>query len=182
MKNETGFTLIELVLTITVVSVLVVALAFEYVGWQGGYNIESGMKQLHTDLMNARGAAMLKNRDHFVTLAATRYSLYEDTNPLPEGNGDLEEADDRRVLQRNLEPNYPITWSTLADARIDFDQRGLSRDEKTICANPANTSLKPEYDCIIITATRINLGRLDKKIFEGGLCDGTSDPPNCLAR
>jgi prepilin-type N-terminal cleavage/methylation domain-containing protein len=178
MKNETGFTLIELLVTIAVVSVLVIALAFQYVGWQGGYNIESEMKQLHTDLMNARGSAMLRNRDHFVTLTATRYSVYDDTNPPPDGNGTLEIATDTRAVQRSLNPQYPIIWSNPADTQIDFTQKGLSRDDKIICANPADASLNADNDCIILTATRINIGKLTTKISDGGACDAA----NCVTR
>jgi len=180
MKNETGFTLIELVLVIAVVSALVMALAFQYVGWQGGYNIESEMKQLHTDLMSARGSAMLRNRDHFVTLAATQYSVYDDTNPAPDGNGALEVATDRRVVQRRLNPQYPILLSDPAAVppQINFGQKGLSRNDIVICANPVDTSLNADNDCIILTTTRINLGKLTTKISDGGACDAA----NCVAQ
>ena len=184
--------MIELLVAVTVVSILVIALAFQFTGWQGGYNIESQMKQLHTDLMNARAMAMQRTRVHFVIFAATQYSLYDDTNPPPDGNRTLEVASDRRVVQRSLGPQYPITWSVMATPTIAFTQRGIARDvladmsvstseafaDKTFCANPADTSLNPDNDCIILTATRISLGKLTTKISDGGACDTA----NCVAR
>jgi len=190
MNDCRGITLIELLVTITVVSVLVIALGFQFTAWRGGYNIESAMKELHSDLMNARAMAMQRSRVQFVTLSTTQYSLYDDTNPAPDGNGTLEVASDRRVVQRGFEIPYPVTWSAMAPPAIAFTQKGLARDvqadmkvsetstEKTICANPVETSLNADNDCIIVAATRINLGKLTTKISDGGACDAA----NCVAR
>ncbi|MHC4890526.1 MAG: prepilin-type N-terminal cleavage/methylation domain-containing protein [Planctomycetota bacterium] len=172
ISRTDGITLIELLVAISIIGILVVALGFQYEGWQGGYRIESQTKELYVDLMNSRSRAMQRNRAHFVTLAATQYILYEDTNPAPDGNGSLNTAADTQVLQKNLNPLYPITWSGIADIEIEFTTRGLSNDNKTICTNTTDDS---DYNCVEISATRINLGKLTTP---GGACNAA----NCVSR
>jgi prepilin-type N-terminal cleavage/methylation domain-containing protein len=185
MIKNSGITLIELIVAISIVGVLAVAFAFEFQGWINGYKVESEIKEIYVDLMNARARAMQKNRIHFVGLTTTQYTIYEDTDPAPDGNGILATASDTRVLQKSLNPDYPITWSDLADTQIDFTKKGLSNDNKTICIftdfvnnyNPINRSPdgisdnNPDYDCMVISATRIILGKLTTQNTAGGACN-----------
>lgn len=78
MIKNSGITLIELIVAISVVGILAAAFAFEFQGWIGGYKVESQIKEMYVDLMNARVRAMQKNRIYFVTLTTTQYTLYED--------------------------------------------------------------------------------------------------------
>ncbi|MEW6418814.1 MAG: type II secretion system protein [Nitrospirota bacterium] len=176
-RGDYGITLIELIVAISVVGILVAALAFEFEGWMSSYKVESQIKEMYVDLMNAKARAMQKNRVHFVTLTTTQYTIYEDTNTAPDGNGNLETASDTMVLRKNLSPNRPVTWSNLGDTQIDFTKRGLSNDDKTICSN---TTIDTDYNCIELSASRINLGKLTTKIPApyGGTCDST----NCVSR
>jgi hypothetical protein len=94
-------------------------------------------------------------------------------------------------MLKNLNTSNPVTWSDLADIQIEFTARGLSNDNKTMCVFTDfvnNTTLlpppdgisdyNPDYDCMVISATRINLGKLTTQDTAGGACDST----NCVAR
>lgn len=200
MKNR-GFTLIELLITISIIAILAVALAFSYQGWMGKYKVESQMKQMHADMMNGRAGAMQRNRMYFVTIATASYTVYEDTNPAPDGNGTLETSGtpDTLLQTKTLDSGYPITW--IGSNQLDFNTRGLSiagycsttnatrcagNDDcpatetclpKTICSN---TDADADYNCMIISASRIDIGKLTTKITSGGICGGT--PNNCVAK
>jgi prepilin-type N-terminal cleavage/methylation domain-containing protein len=178
--NDDGVTLIELLVVISVMAVLVVALGFSFQGWMGNYNVESQMKEMYVDLMNAKARAMQRNRAHFVSLTTTQYTVQEDISPWPDGDGILNASDNVRpagyadpipLLQKNFSSNYSITWDV--SATITFDKRGLSKanQDQTICSN---TSLDADYNCIVISATRINLGKLTMKIPDGGVCNETN--------
>ena len=68
------------------------------------------------------------------------------------------------TLSKNLA--YPITSATgssLADQIIEFDIRGTTNDWGSIRVNPVNSG--SAYDCIVISVSRINLGRM-----VGGAC------------
>ncbi len=172
--NNKGLTLMELLIVVTVIGILAVALGFSFQGWVRSYNVESQIKKLHVDLMNTRARAMQRNRMHFIDLTATQYTIYDDNNPAPNGDGIPSPANDFQVSQTILDTLYPITS---AIARIEFDTNGLADNNNTICSNSA-TNTNADYDCIAISATRINIGQLTTELSNGGVCDAA----NCIER
>ena len=175
MMNNKGITLIELVIVVTIIGILATSLSFSFQGWISGYNVERQIKEMHIDLMNARALTARNNRMQFVDLTTTQYTLYDDTDTPPDGNGVPDTANDTQVFQKNLDIRYPITWSNAADTTIEFNTKGISSADKYICSN---TTADTDYNCIIITATRINMGQLATKITDGGACDAA----NCIAK
>lgn len=174
IMNNKGLTLIELVVVVTVIGILAVALGLSFQGWVRGYNVESQIKTLHADLMNTRARAMQRNRMHFIDLTATQYTIYDDNNPAPNGDGNPDPSNDAQVSQTILDTLYPITS---AIARIEFDNNGLADNNNTICSNAA-TDTDADYDCIAISATRINIGQLTTALSNGGICNAA----NCVER
>ena len=168
--NKSGITLVEVVVVVAIVGILVIALGFEYGGWMGGYKVEKQFKEFHADLMQARIQAMERKRNFFVALAATTYAVYEDTNPAPDGNGTLEVAADTQRINKTFETGKPITWN--GGATVEFTTRGLSSTQKTLCSN---SLIDADYNCIIISQARINLGKLTDP---GGACNAA----NCVAK
>jgi Tfp pilus assembly protein FimT len=164
MKNR-GLTFIEILVTISITVILVTALAFSFQGWMGKYRVESQIKEMYVDFMNTRSRAMQKNRMHFVSLATNQYTIYEDTNPAPDGNEALEPASDTQVLQTNINPLYTIVTDVPTPNRIRFTVHGLVMPADLpgsgVGTIRLSNSSDPDYDCIAVSETRVNLGKWD---------------------
>lgn len=170
--NKEGFTLIELLVVISVMGILVTTLVFSFQRWNSGYIVESQIKEMQMDLMNTRARSLQRNRMHFVDLSATQYSSYEDTNTAPDGDGIAAPATDTLISRKLLNPRYPFIFT---NAQIIFDRNGLSNTDNIICSTAVADA---DYDCMEISATRINMGQLATPVAEGGACDAA----NCVER
>jgi type IV fimbrial biogenesis protein FimT len=162
MRTKKGFTLIEVLIVISLIGILVTIASISGKAWLDNSRVEGQMKAMFTDLTNARISAMVKNRTYFVVFspsaaAATQYTIYQDTTPAPDGDGVLQTATDAVVTRTNLNAAYSVT----SDAgEIDFDSRGL------VSAGLAGTettirvigSFGSAYDCIVISATKTRMG------------------------
>ena len=167
MDNR-GVTLIELIVAVSVVIIIIVALGFSFEGWMGRYKVENQVKEMYADFMSARSSAMNRNRSFFADFpTTTSYRIREDTD---ENNSSGVVAGD------TILPTYPktvenaITWT---GGTIIFDAKGIVRPSAsslgaTLCVP---TSSDPDYDCIVISPMRINLGKLANVT---GACDATN--------
>jgi Tfp pilus assembly protein FimT len=180
--QDKGATLTELVIVISIIGVLTITLGFGFEGWMDSYRVEVQINELYGDLMNARARAMQRNRAHFVSLLQTGYTVHEDIDPWPDGDSCLTSLDNNRpdgynepipLVKKDLNPDNSITWSNIGITEIEFNKRGFSNTNKTICFTTENDA---DYDCLVLSATRIRLGKLEKKIPDGGVCNSE----NCL--
>jgi prepilin-type N-terminal cleavage/methylation domain-containing protein len=185
--RDRGVTLVELLVVVAIVSILVIALGFSYQGWQGAYKVEKATKDIYTDLTDARIRASTRNRMYFADFnfpapppGNGTYRIAEDTDDDGEGDADADGVID--AVHTILPPfpktvEYPITWGPRI---INFNKRGMVEPRGqalggTICLT---TTANPDYDCIRISQTRINMGRLTTQISAGGACDAA----NCVAK
>lgn len=185
-----GITLIELLVVISIIGILVIALGFSYQGWMGRYRVESQIKQIYSDMMNARMTAMSRNLRYFADFpTATTYRIFQDTN----GNTTAEPGGGDTILPtfpKTIEGNYVLfkNWAgagTTATSVI-FEIRGTMQTPSglgdTLCLrtveNPQLAGLDPDYDCIIIGQTRINMGKMTNP---AGACNSGLGG-NCVAK
>jgi prepilin-type N-terminal cleavage/methylation domain-containing protein len=182
IKNR-GVTLIELTVVFSIIGILVVALGYSYAEWIGKYKVEKATREIYADLMNARYMAMTRNRDHFVDFnfpappaGYGTYRIAEDTDEDSEGDDDadgiIDAAGHTFLPSFPKTVQYPIT-NNFTDKIINFDKSGLVQPRGqaaggTICFF---TDTDPDYDCIVISQTRIIAGKLKKQPASGGQCN-----------
>jgi prepilin-type N-terminal cleavage/methylation domain-containing protein len=166
--RKKGFTLVEICIVIAIMGILAGLAIGNFRGLQSKYNLESQVRETYSDLMSTRLMAMNKNRTHFMVLAAGSYTIYDDTNPAPGGDGTLTIGTDTQVQAAKVLSNQ-MTWS--GGSQVEFDSRGLCRSQKTICVY---STLNPAYDCVKLSWTRIIMGKLTTQ----GVCSDA----NCAAK
>ncbi len=180
--NNRGITLTELTVVISIIGSLTVLFGFSYADWMGKYKVEKATKELYVDLMNVRHMAITRSCDHFADFnfpappsGYGTYRLAEDTNGDCEGDADADGIID--VAGHTFLPSfpkkveYPIT-NNFAGKIINFDKRGIVQPRGTICFF---TDKDPDYDCIVISPTRIIMGKLKSN-------EGACKAENCVKK
>ncbi len=156
MDKSKGISLIELLVVLCIIGILGLSLGFSYAGWTGRYNVERQTRDIYSDMMKARTMAMNSSRMHFVQFTGSNtYRIVEDTNEneaINAGAGDT-------VL-----PSFPKTVGYVNEINgggipqtFRFNSRGLITPLRTITVKH---STDPDYDCVVVSASRINMGRI----------------------
>ncbi len=166
-RDEKGFSMIELVIVLLIISILLLISSLSYTTMRDRYSIEEQMKAMQMDLTNARLRAMQRTRVHFVkfTAAPPQYVIYEDTDPQPDGDAALDPTKDTVFLTKNLSSRFSVTfpgdWSSDSRALL-FTPRGTVDTVATSTGTVrVAVEMNGEYDCIIISETKNLLGKWD---------------------
>ncbi len=165
MKNE-GFSMVELVVVVTIIGILAITLGFSYQGWLGRYKVESAVKGLYSDMMSAQTMAMRRDIRYFVDFpSATTYRIIVDgngDNKLTAGVGDTVQPQFPKTL------DYPVTGAVT----LTFDSRGLiyqGAPPGVLITAPVpiwmTSTSNPDYDCIMVSESRVYIGQMN-----GGAC------------
>jgi prepilin-type N-terminal cleavage/methylation domain-containing protein len=155
MNRTGGFTLVETMITLSILGIIVMALGFTFQGWMARHKVASQTRELFADIIEARAKAMQKGRATFVDIVGNTITTYEDTNTSPDGNLTLETASDRRIATRT--PNYPVVANLTDGAtRIRFSREGIADVSGVI---HLHSTFNPDVDCISIGKTRVKPGR-----------------------
>ena len=155
---EHGFTILELLVVITIILILCAIGVMSARTWLINARVEQQIQQMYADLVNARSRAMNYNRIHFVqlNLANSQYQIWDDTDPAPDGDGVLTPAKDTLLVSTITK--IPLWVNPAALTLMQFDNRGVISATGTI---GLTNTYKARLDCITVSPTRIRLGRWD---------------------
>jgi prepilin-type N-terminal cleavage/methylation domain-containing protein len=164
-RGRRGFTLVEIMIAVAILGILVVLAVSTFKELNEKYRIEGETKQLYADLMDVRARAMQRNRFTFVQMRGDGYATFEDCNPEPDGNCNFENGLDNQVTRVTVSPHTIVTTLAGSTDNLAFNRNGIATDTGTIQIISPLTTVKPDYDCITIGATRIKMGAM-----VGGSC------------
>ncbi len=148
-KREKGLTLIELIVVITILSILFTIAAMKYSRWIRKTSIENDTKQIFALLNEARAKAFIEKRVCGVLFSNKEARLVCDTDM---DNSITDEA--KSINRVTLKNNFA---KTLPYARFEID--GTASILGTIYVT--DISSNPNYSCISISQTRIKMGKWD---------------------
>jgi len=152
--RENGFTLVEILITITIMGILLSLATINFHDWQIKYRLDRQTAELFTDINSTRLAAIHTKKRRGIVLNPDSYALknYSSDN----------ESITAGTVQKTVSVKFelkPISGGSYSDAHHLFDSRGLlyNTTGTTITASPFNTG---SNDCIILAVGRINLGKM----------------------
>ncbi len=159
MKHLYGLTLLE----VLVVLALIVVLSGFSLNWMRGmvkkHRIATEIQLLFSALNEARYLAFTRKATCGLVIGNNTFDSAEvrcDTDY----DGDLEDQDGFQVLEALRFRERYISGRT----EVAFSKEGFTSDTTTI--RPQDTNILPEYSCILVSNTRIKMGR-----WEGGQCN-----------
>jgi prepilin-type N-terminal cleavage/methylation domain-containing protein len=164
MKKEGGFTLIELMV---VVSITVLLLAWgipSYSNWKKKHDIENQMVQLYSNLqfgrMTAYGGKLVSGVWWGTGASITSNSGYQirsDAN----NNGVIDDTGVDTQIGATVYPKYAITATgSPGQNSVSFDGRGFLDPADPITFSVSSAS-GAAIDCVVVSSTRITLGKMN---------------------
>jgi len=174
MKKEAGFTLIELMV---VVSIMLLLLAWgipSYTTWKLKHDVENEMIQLYSDLQLGRMTAYGSKVVSGVLWAGaastniTSYQIMSDTN----NNGTIDNGATQVPGTGTVTPKYPIV-SSADQQSVSFDGRGFlytanasdPADPVTFSVN-VSLSSAAAMNCVCVSTTKITLGKMNAGVCQ----------------
>lgn len=176
VRATAGFTLIELIVVMSIIAILLVAMGFEFVGWRAKFRAEGDVKMLYTDLTKSRLDSIQTKSLHFVNIPEadeTVYKIFKDNDPFPDGDGILDDAVDAEVTSNALSYfiNTPLRHFAFTRGGLLITDSGVLQGTswirlEGIDSDGSHGSPGSDVDCVSLVSTRINTGWFDESLNE----------------
>lgn len=159
MKSS-GFSLVELLVVISIMGILLSVAAINFDSWQKKFGIEAQVKEMATDLSDVRIRAMQTKKKYRVVLNPSGYSFrhYSTETALSAT------VDFSRSLKYPIQQFSSGTFTAFSNSAIEIDERGYTTNLLTIAVGVGIN--EPALNCLAVHNARVNIGRIN-----GTSCD-----------
>ena len=157
--DKDGFTLIELIVVMSIIGILLAVATLGFVDWIRKARIEAQTREFLTDLSFARSESIFRKTRHSIVLnsAATGYAFKRYSSENESRFGGME------IFSKTMKYTFSKqNGNSAADQVFQFDVRGFAAtpsDLDTIRVNPVNSGAA--FDCVVIATSRLNIGRME---------------------
>lgn len=123
MRNSSGFTLIELMLTIAIFTIVAAVAIPNYLGWLPKRHLQSSAVDVQGAIVLAKMTAIRENTDVVLTFdpANERYLAFIDTDE--DGSQD---GGERTVRSQGMSTGIDLNNTTIPGHKLTFNSRGLA--------------------------------------------------------
>ncbi|MFZ1202632.1 MAG: GspH/FimT family pseudopilin [Desulfobacterales bacterium] len=126
MRNNSGFTLIELAVVIAIVGILAGIAVPNFVGWLPKYRLNSSADDIQSLVQNARLRAVKENAHVAVLFDPDNDGLGGDYLAFVDANSDWNlDAGEAVVMRGEVSSGIRITGTGFTNDRFSFNSRGL---------------------------------------------------------
>lgn len=157
--NNRGFSLIELIVTVSIMSILLAVATINFNDWQRKYNIEGQVKEILVDLTDVRTRAIATKQQHRVILNPTSYAFRRFSSEFDAAGT---EVFNRRLKHDVQQLMADGTYSAFANTTLTFDDRGYTNNWLTIAVGVGLGN--PAYNCLRVSTARVNMGRINESL------------------
>ena len=155
MKAVRGFTLVELIVVISIIAILTSIATLSWNRMVMKNALESQVKTVHADMMGTRLEALYSKRPRSVVISGKVFTLY---------------SSDVTTVAPIASKTFKYDFKPSGATTVTFDTSGMMNGTQiSICVDPYNdftVALDAAVDSIVVSQARINLGKRD----EGGNC------------
>lgn len=153
--NKTGFSLIELIVTMAIIGTLLAIVSLDFHSMQKKSQIESKTREIYNDLNEARLNSIYQKKIHRIVFQPNSYVMkrYSSEN---------EDRTDGGTVLYTKNTSYQLSrvnGGSIADIYYEFDLRGFTAGvtNNTVYVNPVNSGAM--FDCVVIHIARTNMGQ-----------------------
>lgn len=141
--NRQGFTLVELLVVISIMGLLTALGTFQFSSYVKKSGMTSQTRALYGDLNEYRMKSFYEKRNWTFKISSDRYEIFS--------SSDVTVPPVKTVALK-----HPVTTADFT-ANVVFDQQGGSNvSGKTVCIASSNDAV---VDSVIISATRVQIGK-----------------------
>jgi type IV fimbrial biogenesis protein FimT len=140
MNKEHGFSLIELITTISIMSIIIATAVPNFTMWKTNYQIRSESERVHMDLLLARMTAIKNNNNVVATFveSTNSYSILNDTNN--NGVADTGESLMARTLDNHVQFGFAGGSMTDPDGNAGITDKVSMGASDIVTFNPRGQS------------------------------------------
>lgn len=172
--NNSGFSIVELVLVIGIISILLGIATFAFHNWQVKSNVEAQVRKMATDINDIRIRALTTKQRHSIVLNQNNYTFQSySTEDIPKCSGSTPggvtisgmSTNVTYKLKSDTTTYYSGSCSNIGGDTFEIDGRGmLQGNSATIFVEYPGTSAS--LDCLTLHTVRVNVGKTN-----GANCD-----------
>lgn len=160
--NNAGFSLIELVVTISIMGILMGIAGLSFSSWQKKSKFESQVREMYADLVDARNRAFTQKKVHGIVFQPNGYVMKSYSSEAEYKFSSDAAANGVEIMNKPLKFGITKTNTTVftdSNSSILFDTTGYTTTVTgfTVINNPVTVS--PNLNCLVISATRVNMGK-----------------------
>lgn len=156
--NARGFSLIELLVVISLIAILLIVAALNFRSWSIKYAIEAQVKELHSDINSIRLRAMQTKQRHQITLNPSTITVRSFSN----------EADVVGTVLPQYSKTLKFQIQQLGGGGLTaFDNTPLAFNERGYLPNVGLTIAvgvsrgEAALNCLSVHTVRVNMGRIN---------------------